>query len=537
MLKRIWALVLCAVLLVTALPVRSFAAPNDEVERICGQIRDTYQKTYAAVGDLSGYCGEMAAWELYYLGITKSVVSKNGNQMYDELSITDQINEGFQMKLYPASAYTIEEALNTITGCGTKDAYNIVAGYHWTTTTAGSLYGHVTVIHAILDGMVYFTEGFGTPFNMDPSQPMICSIAEFAQYYDEWTGFEGIIHFGRGNYIDGYEMFGCNQFVRAGSNISLMSLPDFAKAETVRTVAAGERLRAVALCKDENDVMFYQILDGGETCYLPVDMVEPVKFVYNDLTVTDAVLPVQVAKGRDFKLSGVIRSEYNKIYSLVVQITDAQEQVILSYDMVKDGNMVDLGHQFVNDRVDISGLAEGSYTYNVYCDMVNHYDLDGVVIGDMQRVLAVSSEFTVGDAAAAPQARVVQAEPQEEKAGWQYENGNWYFYEVNTPRVGWFCDNGLDYYLLSDGSAATGWQEINGKNRYFTETGVMRTGWLECAEGHFYMLSNGAAATGWKQVDGVLYCFGEDGQLVTDTVAVYKDQTYNLDSTGAATIA
>jgi hypothetical protein len=34
----------------------------------------------------------------------------------------------------------------------------------------------------------------------------------------------------------------------------------------------------------------------------------------------------------------------------------------------------------------------------------------------------------------------------------------------------------------------------------------------------------------------VLYCFGEDGQLVTDTVAVYKDQTYNLDSTGAATI-
>jgi hypothetical protein len=73
-----------------------------------------------------------------------------------------------------------------------------------------------------------------------------------------------------------------------------------------------------------------------------------------------------------------------------------------------------------------------------------------------------------------------------------------------------FADD-ADYYILEDGTAATGRVEINGEYRYFTETGAMCTGWYETANGKIYLLSNGATATGWYRVQGTPCYFGEDG--------------------------
>lgn len=536
MLKRILALSLCVVLLIAALPMTASAASVDEVERICDQIRSVYWKTYSSAGTLKGYCGAMAGWELYHLGITDVAITQNGNDMYDILSTSEHICDGYYPELYPATSYTIEEALNTITACGTKDAYNIMAGFHWTTTAAGSLYGHVTVIHAVLDGMVYFTEGFTTPFQLDPSEPMICSIEEFAEYYDSWTQFEGMIHFGRDNYVDGVEMYACNQFVSSDAEVSLLSLPDFAEAEKLRTVQVGERLRAVALCKDADGVLFYQILDGETVCYIPEALVKPVVFEYSDVTATDLSLPDHVELGSDYQLSGMIRSEFNKIYNLVVQITDPAGEVVLSYEISKNGNMVDLGTRLVNSRVDISVLPEGSYTYTILCDMLNHYVFNGTVIGEIQRVTVASNDFTVGNVVLQRKAVAAAAEEKAVKNGWHYESGSWYYYENDLPRTGWFCDNGVDYYLLDDGAAATGWQTINGKNRYFTGTGAMRTGWLDYAGGSYYMLSNGEPAKGMKEINGQLYYFSEIGRLVTDTMIAYDGQTYWLDESGLAAV-
>lgn len=539
MLKKILSLLLCAVLLIAALPVSVSAASEDEKQRICDQIRSVYRKTLYSAGELRGYCGEMAGWELYYLGITDIPIRQNGNDMYNILSRSEHINEGYHPELYPAASYTIEEALNTITACGTKDVYNIMAGYHWTTTSAGSLYGHVTVIHAVLDGMVYFTEGFITPFQTDPSQPMICSIEEFADYYDSWTGFEGMIYFGKDNYVNGCEMFGCNQFVSANEAVCLLSLPNPEEAETLRTVQAGERLHAVALCRDDEDVLFYQIMDDETVCYLPVAQVEPVWFEYSDLTVENVVLPTHVEPGKDYTLSGTIRSAYNKIYNVVVEVADAEGQTVLNFEINKNGNMVDLGSRVINSKVDISTLPEGSYTYSLYCDMLNHCIYNDTVIGNIERVCVASSDFTVGDVAAPKTVMAlaaVTAEEEPAKNGWQYENGSWYYYENNVPRTGWFCDNGVNYYLREDGSAAAGWQTINGQNRYFTQTGAMRTGWVEVTGDCYYMLSNGVPAKGLKEIDGELYCFGEIGKLLHNTKIVYNGLTYQVDENGIAAV-
>lgn len=537
MLKRIVTLLLCAVVLLAALPMTASAASDSERDRICQQIRSVYWKTYySAGGNLKGYCGTMAGWELYYLGVTDVPITQNGNDMYDILSASDHICEGYRPQLYPATAYTIEEALNTITACGTKDAYNIMAGFHWTTTAAGSRYGHVTIIHAILDGMVYFTEGFITPFNADPSQPMICSIKEFAQYYNSWTGFEGMIHFGRDNFVDGCETYACNQFVCADAEVTLKSLPNDAEAELLRTVPAGERLRAVAICKDAEGALFYQILDEGEVGYVSADLAEPVWDAYNDLTVTDVELPEHMNPGDDFRLSGVIRSQYNRFDKFAVQITDENGQVVINCEVDKNGNMVDLGSRQINSKVDISQLAEGNYTYNLYCDMLNHTILNGTVIGQVQRICVASSDFTVGSLVDQKKAKTVTAVEETEKNGWQYENGSWYYYENNEPRTGWFCDGGVDYYLRENGAAATGWETINGQNRYFSETGAMRTGWLNKDGESYYMLSNGAPAKGMKEIDGTFYYFSESGLLVTDTTVSHNGQAYALDSIGSATV-
>ncbi len=519
MLKKILAMLASAVLLVCLLPVNAAAASSAEEQRIREQIRTTYRKTLASSGreSLHGYCGVMAGWELYHLGVTKTAVTHNGNDMYDVLRISDQISEGYSAECYSAKDYTIEEALNAITSNGTKDAYNIMVGFQWTRTAAGSLYGHVTIIHAVLNGNVYYTEGFITPYGADPSQAMVCTIAQFAEYYNSWASFEGMIHFGSGNRIAGCEAYACDLFVASQEPVALLTAPELGEAQQeVRTAAAGERLYATALCQNAEGVLFYRVEENDKEYFITAQTVKPVWFVYEDLTAIDLELPRHVAQGEDFWLSGVIRS-HNSIYNAVVEITDEKGNVALRSQILTQSNTVNLGDRAVNAQVDISGLAAGNYTFSVYCDVVNHYNAEGTILKNMKRVFVESSSFTVGEAIPATMsksARMVEPVDEAVPNGWQYTGGKWYYYENNMPRTGWFCYDGVDYYLLADGSAATGWQNINGKNRWFSQTGAMRTGWLETQEGTYYMLSNGIAVTGEVTVDACSYLFDEEGKLL-----------------------
>lgn len=522
MLKKILAMLTVLLLFVCLLPVNALAATPAEEERIREQIRTAYRKTLASSGreSLHGYCGVMAGWELYHLGVTKTAVTHNGNDMYDMLKISDQINEGYSAACYSALDYTLEEALNTITDYGTKDAYNIMVGFQWTRTAAGQLYGHVTIIHAILNGNVYYTEGFITPYGPDPSNAMVCTIREFAQYYNSWTSFEGLIHFGSGNRIAGCDAYDCRIFVAAQEPAVILTLPDFSKAEEVRTAPAGERLYATALCQNEDGVLFYRVEENGQAYFVTAQSVKPVWFVYDGVTLTDPSLPQHIALGQDAWLSGVISSD-NSVYNTALEITDEKGNVVFHQELVTQSNRMDLGARAVNTQVDLSRLAEGNYTFSVYCDVVNHYNADGLILKNMKRVLVDSSSFTVGNAipaAMSKTAKTVKTETKPISDGWQYADGKWYYYENQAPRTGWFCYDGVDYYLLEDGAAATGWQNINGVNRWFSETGAMRTGWLETAEGSYYMLSNGVPATGLMTVGQSQYLFDESGKMLTETI-------------------
>ena len=516
--KRILAMILCLALMVGMFIFSADAAAETEKQRISNQIRDIYWTTLSETGmdSLHGYCGTMAGWELYLMGVTKVPVTQNGNEMYDMLSDSDKLTQGYTAHCYPVSQYTLEEALNTVTNGGTRDVYNLMAGFQWTNTAAGSLYGHVVVIHAILDGMVYFSEGFSTPFQSEPSEPMICTIAELADFYDSWASFEGLIHFTEGSYVAGCDTYGSSLFISLANATEMRTQPDSQAGEAVRVVPAGERLYANALCENEKGELYYRVVENENEYFISAEFAQPVWFTDDGLSVTDISLPEQLKVGKGFRVSGTIRSSRSRISGVIIEVINAEGQAVAGCEIEKSSYMVDLGTDSVNTRVDIRNLPEGSYTYRIYCDVSNCYSQDGKVVENTHRIAVASSLFTIGQADTQAIETVAASQLRASKNGWRYEDGKWYYYENNTCRTGWFCYEGVDYYLQEDGSAATGWQEINGKSRYFSETGAMRIGWLNTDEGSYYMLSNGAAAVGEISIDDVQYTFSEDGKLLLD---------------------
>jgi glucan-binding YG repeat protein len=533
--KRILAAFLCLVLLCAVLPMPAAAATDAEVQRICDQIEAIYKKTQRSAGywNLEGFCGLMAGWELYHLGITEVAITQNGNDMYDTLKSSPYIREGYRVDCYPDTEYSLEEALNTVTACGTRDVYNIMVGFHWTHTAAGRLWGHVMVIHAILDGIVYFTEGFATDFGKDPSKAMICTIEEFAELYDSWTRFEGLIHFGDSSHETGDDIYGSNLFVQTENPVTLQTAPEENCKQFGRTVQAGERLYATATVEKQDGSRYYRIEEAGQTYYVPTQDLTPVYFAYDDLKVTDLVIPAQIAVGEKASLTGQIRSQ-NMIATLVLQVADSNGEVVNAAELRKNSYMVTLDSKAVTSAVNLSSLPAGNYTYSIFCDMVNYHDTGELVIGDMQRVQVAQCPFTVGEGEpVAPQEAVVTVK--QIKNGWNYDNGLWYYYENDLPKTGWYCENGVDYYLLPDGQAATGWHNIHGKNRYFTETGALRSGWLETAEGKYYLRSNGEPAVGCIYIDGTAYFFEKDGRMVSEYVVEVAGVYYMVDHHGNIT--
>ncbi len=543
--KRIIAWLLCLVTLLAVLPAGVSAQELDvkeeevqeehpEAEAIRALITKNYWRTVRASGvsNLAGYCGLMAGWELYFMGITKHPLTYNGNDMYNVFSAMDVTDKGYDVKSYPASQYNLEEALNAVTHNGTVDAYNIMVGYQWTHTAAGRKYGHVLVIYAILDGMVYFTEGFPTRFGKNPSQAMVASIADFAEFYDGWTRFEGLCHFGRKDYTDFCEYYGTNLFVSVENMVSTKREPSSDPTLNLRILTPGERLHATGIYVNPDGEIFYQVDDCGTVSFVSAQDVKPAQFTTEDVAVSDLEIPQLVEQGKDILLSGSITSDLHELVGLSVEIINDQGEKVYTYQLDKRGYMIDLGSKQINAQVDIRSLKEGVYLFNVYCATPNYYVAEGQVIGQVETVLVDSQVMTVGgdEPGIYPLDQEVQTQlPQD---GWHYQDGKWFYYENGAARTGWVCDNGIDYYLQEDGSAATGWLEVNGKLRYFSTTGAMRTGWLNTEEGTFYMLINGEAAKGLRQIGMSLYCFDSEGQLMKNCYVTEGDSGFYVNSSG-----
>ena len=101
------------------------------------------------------------------------------------------------------------------------------------------------------------------------------------------------------------------------------------------------------------------------------------------------------------------------------------------------------------------------------------------------------------------------------QTGWQEIGGQWYYFDSSgAMQTGWQMSNGNWYYFADNGVMKTGWQKNNGKWYYFDPSGAMQTGWQkDDKKNWYYFADDGEMQTEWQQIDGKWYYLGTDGMM------------------------
>lgn len=532
--KRIWlllALVLCLAALPFAASAEEAEQPLSKEETLIQSTRDSYIKSQVSAGreSFAGFCGLMTSHQLYNMGINDVLVVKDGNKQYDHYAAAGVTDAGYHVAAYPSSEYSLEEALNYITKNGTRDVYNMIVGFQWTETEAGHIYGHACVINGIIDGTVYFVESFYTMLGGEEGNVVRCTIPEFASLFDDWTTYEGLIHFG--DYSVVCQEYEADAYVRARFDTTLRSQPEVLGnmgCVRLRSIGGGELLHATALVQTPDDRLFYRIDDGSRTGYVPATAVILAELGGEGLSLEDLDLPEILEAGQDADISGTVRAEYGALGSVEVCITDSKNAIALRERVPVAGSRQSL--TLLNEELYLDLLSAGTYRLEIYADSASNVVWAGRVQTRYQRVLLASSVLQVGHRVQ----KIYRREP-DAPAGWQRLDGKWYCYRDGQPQTGWLSYRGVQYYLDETGAAVTGWQEVEGQRKYFTATGAMCVGWLTEPEGTYYLDDDGIAVTGWWESAGKKYYFNEQGLLQTQGEMADGDVIYVFAPDGIAT--
>ncbi|MCQ2353911.1 MAG: SH3 domain-containing protein [Clostridia bacterium] len=164
------------------------------------QIMSTYSASLKRSGRRSfdGYCASYVNNQLVVLGVNKSLIGGNGKDEFDIYKNMKTTSGGYTVHAYSAASYDIRSALTVITStCNVVT--NVLVGFERTATRSGSVYGHVFLIHAIIDGYIYYSESFSVTVGgvtYAEGVPIKCTIDQLAAKYNtSFYQFEGIIWF------------------------------------------------------------------------------------------------------------------------------------------------------------------------------------------------------------------------------------------------------------------------------------------------------------------------------------------------------
>lgn len=126
-----------------------------------------------------------------------------------------------------------------------------------------------------------------------------------------------------------------------------------------------------------------------------------------------------------------------------------------------------------------------------------------------------------------------QNTPAPQKKGWLFENGKWYYYDLNTgaKKTGWLWEGSQWYYLDGNGTMQTGWVFLGGYWYHLQPNGAMTTGWVYDGA-WYYLQSSGAMATGWLNDGGTWYYLNSSGAMQTGWL-YWSGNWYYLNRSGA----
>lgn len=519
--------VLLVMVLVATSGYFSVGTSASSVSDIEQQIRRVYKQAceYQGRESFHGYCGGLVNSELHFLGITSTVVGNNGNEEYDHYSKQTITSGGFRVRAYSPSSYTLEEALNAITENGTKDAYNILVGFQATHSVAGSRYGHAVMIHAILNGTVYYMESYDLTMNgkrYPEGTPVVCSIPDFAAYYKRTTvSLDGVIHFGSKSYSDMCRVYPAYLTVSAYEGVVVRSQPCEAKvdggSQHIRTLTEGEEMTVTGLYLNTDGEYWYQLMDGKS--YVKASRTQVVQFLYDDLTVKNPAVPEMLRQGKSFKVKGTVTAKYNEIQTLraqVVQLEAETEIQATSAIQTVEGREYNLKNSQISKDLTFRRLETGNYRYDLVAVVGNHYYDRGQLQIDWKTVSLWSSDFQVvkgstegnilsfdpaGGTLSTNQTIITDGEavgtlpvPELEGSvflGWYTEDGE-RLKEDFVPEE----DMTLNARWMTEQELYENWQNL-GECIYFYSDGLTTTGCIEMEGTLYYFSSMDAVGQNW----------------------------------------
>lgn len=493
--KRLVCVLLCACLLAGALrcPVSASKEPLSVREQVIADAKMSYQKSLQTAGQESfrGLCGLMTSHQLYNLKINTTCVVNDGNKQFDYYLGVPVTTGGYYTTPYFVDEYDLRSALGAVCQNGTKDVFNVLVCFQWTSTESGSLFGHSFLINAILDGVCYFVESFdfSTTTLHTEGSVVIAPIDEVADYFQKWTTFEGLIHFG--TYADSCDSQNTDATVMARFASCLRTQPAQLGQHgctQVRAVDAGERLRVTGILTDKLGQRFYRVPEGGQDLYIAADAVSALRVNPESLTLEAVDIPQKVRALEDGDIGGTVIAQNGNLSAVEVMISNQQGVPVLRERMEVSGRQWELSG--LNEELQLDLLEPGRYTLEIYADCRNPVVVGGDLQARYERTRLWQNTLLAGGSFDRPAKEQVTVEP--EKIGWVLEQGCWRYYYQGEAVTGWVELCGVRYYLDAEGKAVTGWQEIGGARRYFSHTGAMVTGSLVLDGEEYFLAPDGS---------------------------------------------
>lgn len=561
--QRLICLALAIVILGALIPLGANAA-EPESEQIKSKLSRMYRQVLdiAQKETLNGYCATLVTWELYIMGINRQFVGGDGKDQFDNYCNEEVTTGGYYIHGFPATEYTLEEALLAMTNNGERNAYNILIGFEKTNTSSGAYYGHTVFIGGIVDGNVYYVESDDYTVGgvyYPTGTPICCTISQFAGEYDGWATFEGAIEFTEERYLDQCEEFPTDLYVQTTQATALRTEPCGAAqshwSEEIRRVREKEIFHVDGLFQNTEGEYWYRVADLKDY-YLPAENTVMLQTCFDRVTVVDVQAPGILDVGEAYDLTGSVVSSGSEIHMIRCQIfSDVSGAGVLvdnAMDVVQS-QQYEIGGSTAAAQLAFKDLEPGLYHYVISATVYDYYLEDNKVERQWSMVKLWTSDFLVaetetddvvisidanGGSAVVDQTVLSRgtrlrtlAVP--ERVGYSFDG--WYqqsqdgqmspvnmawsdlavyamWSEATQNLDGWHQMEGA-WRFYQDGQAVTGWLEWDGIPYYLDEDGAVHTGWLQLDGERFYFFENGTAAAGSILIDGIEYMFNQRGQV------------------------
>ena len=548
---RFISLLLAILFLAVFIPTPASAATT-EAEEIEKQISSTYRTALRStrMGSFNGYCGKLVNWQTYLLGIDEGVYGCNGKDEFDLYRNLGTTTGGYQVKCYPSSEYDLHSALSEITKNGTADAYNILVGFQRTNTREGSIYGHAMLIHAILDGTVYFAECYSTSLGgkyWAEGTPISCSIDTFCDYYNAWTEFDGIAYFGLKTYRDVCEYYPASLYAMAQEDVKVYEEPfDPGLCEeklTEAQIPSGQIQKVTGLLKTPAGDYWYRLEE--ENAYVPAKSLVFVDIDYEDVDLENLKVPGVLRVGNGFVLRGNVLTENTSLDSVQVVVYDPQEGIqtpLFSGSLEGANGRVDLNHWKLDQEMKFRTLKAGTYRIAIMAEVGSYVLKDGfpTYCSETKEIWHSELEVTAGwenyvtvqfdgngGMAEIAQTMLPQGSPLGTLPQATMDQGaflGWTLDPEGTQPVTSDLSVGSNTTLYAqwktDRTSLDGWQSVDGNWVYY-DCGQIMQGWIALGDVIIYQYEDGTRASGLQQIGLEQYQFSDTGILMDDWQNVY----------------